>query len=74
MIGMLWFDHDPQTNLDQKLRQAVGYFTGKYGAAPTWCRVHPSMLAEEPQVGVIRVIADRRILPHHFYLGVGDGG
>jgi hypothetical protein len=44
-IGMLWYDGDTKRTLDAKVASAVAYYQTKYGATPTVCFVHPSMLA-----------------------------
>jgi len=43
-IGMLWFDNDPKIELNKKIERAASYYRDKYGAAPTLCYVHPSMV------------------------------
>jgi hypothetical protein len=43
-IGMLWFDNDLKAELETKVERAADYYRKKYGAAPTVCFVHPSML------------------------------
>lgn len=43
-VGMLWFDNDPKTQLDDKIQRAASYYTEKYGNPPTVCFVHPSMI------------------------------
>jgi len=43
-VGMLWFDNDPKSNLDNKIERAARYYRDKYGKTPTVCFVHPSML------------------------------
>ena len=43
-VGMLWFDNDPKTELDDKIKRAANYYREKYGNPPTVCFVHPSMM------------------------------
>lgn len=44
MIGLLWFDDDPNRDLKQKVGNAARRYTEKFGRQPTVCYVHPSML------------------------------
>lgn len=44
MIGLLWFDDDPNRDLEQKVGNAARRYTEKFGRQPTVCYVHPSML------------------------------
>lgn len=49
-IGMLWYDNSP-TALKDRVKQAAGYYTEKYGRKPNLCFVHPDMLqADEGKV------------------------
>lgn len=80
-IGMLWFDNDSGTPLDKKILRAADYYRLKYGAAPSVCFVHPSMLAENEADGpasacearAIRIRTAAWILPNHYWLGVNGG-
>jgi hypothetical protein len=72
--GMLWFD-DTKRPLDARVAGAVEYYKSKYGASPTVCFVHPSMLAagaEAPAAAGVQLRAARTILVNHFWLGVDD--
>ena len=69
-IGMLWFDHDPKTDLTTKLFSASAYYLNKYGQTPNLCFVHPSLIphfSAFPEGLEIR--PDPVIRPHHFWLG-----
>ena len=46
-VGMLWFDNDTKSELDQKIERAALYYRKKYGKVPNLCFVHPSMLPSE---------------------------
>jgi hypothetical protein len=79
MIGMLWFDNDPKTELTIKIERAVAYYHNKYGRPPTVCFVHPSMLAattnqkEENltlRAAGVEIRSTRTVLPNHFWIGV----
>jgi hypothetical protein len=71
--GMLWFDNDPKTALDQKVEEAASYFRKKYGQSPDLCLVHPSMLAEaQYQTGQVTVRPWRTVTPGHLWIGVDE--
>jgi hypothetical protein len=77
--GMLWYDDDAKRPLDAKVASAVEYFKSKYGAAPTVCYVHPSMLpaGSDPSTGLkastgVQLRPMRTVMINHFWLGVGD--
>jgi len=71
--GMLWFDNDPRTNLETKILKASQYYQNKYGASPTLCFVHPSMLAQQQkQVNAIEIRSSRKVLPFHLWLGIAN--
>jgi len=73
-IGMLWFDNDPKTALDDKILRAATYYQNKYGQAPNVCFVHPSMLPEtsKKNAGNVEVRKSRSVLVNHFWLGVNN--
>jgi hypothetical protein len=71
--GMLWFDNDPKTALNQKVQQAAEYFHNKYGQSPDLCLVHPSMMPEEEQdSGIIKIRPWRTVTPGHLWIGVDE--
>jgi hypothetical protein len=71
--GMLWFDNDPKTGLNQKVQQAADYFRNKYGQNPDLCLVHPSMLPEDQQVtGAVTIRSWRTVTPGHLWIGVDE--
>lgn len=73
-IGMLWFDNDPKTALDEKILRAATYYQSKYGHEPNVCFVHPSMLPEasKKSSGNVEVRKSRSVLVNHFWLGVNN--
>jgi hypothetical protein len=73
IIGMLWFDNDPRSDLLSKIKRAASYYHQKYGQAPDLCYVHPSMLADKKQVMQgIEIRSRRQVLPNHLWLGIND--
>ena len=69
-IGMLWFDNDPNTELDDKIARAAAYYLNKYGQAPNVCFVHHSMANGEKQPGRIEIRTTNAVLPNHLWIGV----
>ena len=70
-IGMLWFDNDPNRDLNAKVQTAAAYYLEKYGQEPNLCFVHPSMLpAERDHAGAISIVTNSTVLPNHFWIGV----
>lgn len=69
-IGMLWFDNDPKTELNEKIKRASAYYQQKYGQTPNQCMVNPGMVAEDPvNLDALKVIASPTILPNHLWIG-----
>ena len=82
-IGMLWFDNDPKTDLQQRVERAANYYARKYGKHPNLCFVHPTMLPQkaatasnqEPstnplKAGKVEVRPSTSLLPNHFWIGI----
>jgi hypothetical protein len=76
-IGMLWFDNDPKAGLNMKIKRAASYYRDKYGASPTLCYVHPSMITNgngKDKDGLVtaglEVKTTPSVLPNHFWIGV----
>ncbi len=71
-IGMLWFDEGPGS-VKEKVGRAVEFYAAKYGQKPTVCMLHPDTLGSlEGRVGGIQLLAERSILPNHFWIGVEE--
>jgi len=69
-IGMLWYDNSP-TALTDRVKQAAGYYTEKYGRKPNLCFVHPDMLqADEGKANGVVIRKGKQIMPGHFWIGV----
>jgi len=76
-IGMLWFDNDNKSGLNNRVERAAEYYQRKYGKAPNMCYVHPSMLtpagpnAEASlDTNGVQVRPLSTVLPNHFWIGV----
>lgn len=67
----LWYDDDKKRTLEQKITDAATFYTVKFGAAPTHCWVHRSVLAEDKvlTIGGVIVKSRRTALVNHFQLG-----
>ncbi len=71
-IGMLWFDDGPKT-VDEKVGQAVAFYTDKFGRKPTHCLVHPTTLdGSEGVMSGVMVQAARNVMPHHYWIGIDE--
>jgi hypothetical protein len=71
--GMLWFDNSEQREIDAKIMRAVEYYQAKYGARPTLCFVHPTMIPGDSAVlEGIELRGTNSVLPNHFWLGTGE--
>lgn len=72
--GLLWFDNDPKTSLDEKVARAAAHYRQKYGRSATQCYVNPSLLATatDTVVAGIRVKSSKTVLPYHFWLGIEE--
>lgn len=68
-IGMLWWDNDPKTTFEIKVKKAAEYFDKKYGAYPNTCIVHPSMV-NRTAVDRIDISIMKEIRPNYFWIGV----
>jgi len=76
-VGMLWFDNDTKSGLDNRVERAAQYYQRKYGQTPNMCFVHPSMLASSaPDIGAVlnahgvQVKPLSTVLPNHFWIGI----
>ncbi|MEA3406660.1 MAG: hypothetical protein U9R48_01100 [Chloroflexota bacterium] len=70
--GMLWFDDTSKRSFDVKLERAIQHYRKKRGRAPNVCYVHPSCLPSNVPSNGIEVLTAKDILPHHFWLGIGE--
>jgi len=72
-VGMLWFDNDQQQSLPERIEKAAKYYYRKYGRDASVCYLNPEgTIIELPgKVGEIRILVSKKILPDHFWIGVG---
>lgn len=76
-VGMLWFDNDTKSGLDNRVERAAQYYQRKYGQTPNMCFVHPSMLAASQadngavmNANGVQVKPLSTVLPNHFWIGI----
>lgn len=76
-VGMLWFDNDTKSGLDNRVERAAQYYQRKYGQTPNMCFVHPSMLAASladngavVNANGVQVKPLSTVLPNHFWIGI----
>jgi hypothetical protein len=69
--GLLWYDDNPTTTLEEKAAQAAVRHLKKLGRLPNICYVHPSALngRKTSRAGDIRIAPLATVLRHHFWLG-----
>ena len=71
MIGLLWFDNDQRKPLADKIRQAVDFYSAKYGGHPNVCLVNPKTIGEQtPRVDGVRVDTSKSIQVNHYFVGI----
>lgn len=81
--GLLWYDNDPQRDLEDKISLAAQRYREKFGRWPNMCLVHPQAMAgqseqkvliacaERPARATIQVVSAPNVLLHHYWLGQG---
>ena len=72
-VGWMWFDNDQSRSLKEKVERAAQKYKEKFGQRPTLCYVNALCLGRDKlSYDGIQIIAAHNILPHHFWLGVGE--
>lgn len=67
--GLLWYDPDPKKAAELKIDEAAARFRQRCGVTPNTCHVNPAQAATHPR---LRVVADRRVRPCTFWVGIED--
>jgi hypothetical protein len=67
--GLLWYDADPRRPASQKIEDAARRYQERFGRAPNCCHLHPDEQASESK---LHVVANPRILLHHYWVGVDE--
>jgi hypothetical protein len=71
-IGMLWFDDGPNS-IQEKVNQAVAFYTDKFGKKPTHCLVNPATLnGGDGTISGIEVKSARTVMPDHYWVGIEE--
>jgi hypothetical protein len=67
--GMLWYDSNHKSTVEDRLNQAIDYFITKNGRPPLQCYVNPDLI-ESPITlsNAIKVVPNERVLKNHFWL------
>ena len=66
-LGWMWFDDDPKTSLEDKLRQASECYRQKFGQKPRLCYVNGGALADSPPaVGSVQMRGAGNVSPGYF--------
>ena len=74
-IGMLWYDDNKKSTLEEKVIRAADYYHDKFGRAPTLCLVNPRTINGGPKrVAKIELRAAHNVLLHHFWVGIAENG
>lgn len=71
-IGMLWFDNDPKTTLEQKISKAAAYYQNKNGTSANRCYVSSKAISEQMEFSIdgVQVSGRNGICLHYFWMGV----
>lgn len=67
--GLLWYDGDPRTTLEQKIARAVAAYRRKHGTMPTVCAVNAGAQGDVKQVGTVRVVGLSTVLRGYYWVG-----
>jgi hypothetical protein len=67
--GLLWYDADARRPTAQKIEDAATRYRERFGRAANCCHVHPS---EQIEHTAVNVVANPRIQPHHYWVGVDE--
>ena len=72
--GLLWFDANPKTSLNEKIAQAADRYQHKFGRRPNLCYVNSAALPDggPEKCGGVRLIPAPNVLKHHFWIGVEE--
>ena len=75
MVGVMWYQDGPKTDLATRVTGACQAHHRRLGRWPNTVLVHPSAAVEEAELRLelggaerpVRVIPDRTVLQHHYY-------
>lgn len=69
--GMLWFDNDKKTSLEDRITKAALYYEDKYGEKPDTCMVNSAEDIKGIKMS-IKVENSNIILSGYLWIGVSD--
>jgi hypothetical protein len=69
--GMLWYDNNPKSTLEEKIIRAVEYYKKQYGDTPTLCYVstEAGLKSSEEVLGGLTVRINKTLHPKHIWIG-----
>jgi hypothetical protein len=70
--GLLWFDDNPNRDLEEKVLRAAAYYERKYGQTPTVCFVNTTAVNGVKKAGHVQIRGSRSVLAHHFWIGIAE--
>lgn len=68
MIGMLWYDANPETTLEDKVLRAKDYYNRKYGFCNV-CHVSAKSLSEIKEIHGLKIVPDKYMMVNNFWIG-----
>jgi hypothetical protein len=68
-IGMLWYDKNKDSTLEEKIEAAAAYYQLKYGEPADQCFVNPAHLKKRENLAGLAVKPSKTVLKNHFWLG-----
>lgn len=70
MIGLMWFDNDPDRTIEEKIRTAAAFYLAKSGVSPDRCFVNADQLGDETvAIDGVEIDGVRWIMKNNFYVG-----
>ncbi len=75
-IGMLWFDSDPNVEIENRIQRACSYYHEKYGQKPSMCFINPNLVdgSEHEIRAGIEVRPSLAVQPDYFWVGMKEAG
>ena len=71
MLGILWYEKDPEKPLETRISEAAAHYRQKYGKEPDVCLVPPGETCQAPPG--ITVVESTTIQRNHLLIGVKHG-
>lgn len=75
--GLLWYDENPNTTLEEKVQRATVHYRKKHGQQPNLCYINstdwPADAGDDLSILGVQVYPRHNILKHHLWIGVAEG-